>query len=182
VTGRRVIVGIDAGSPLDRAALETAAGIAGRIEGELAGLFVENVDLLHLAALPFTREVGFTSIASRELDVARMERSLKAAAGEAHRMLEAAAARARIRWSFDVTRDGLVEALASAVTRADLVLVPGRPARPRAGLPRIRVIRARDRGALRAALNERSDAMLALTGGAEDAVERVIQGLLETQR
>jgi hypothetical protein len=44
------------------------------------------------------------------------------------------------------------------------------------------VIRARDRGALRAALNERSDAMLALTGGAEDAVERVIQGLLETQR
>jgi hypothetical protein len=177
---RRVIVGIDAGAPLDRAALEAAAGIAGRIEGELAGLFVENVDLLHLAALPFTREVGLTSIASRELDVARMERSLKAVAGEAHRLLEAVAARAQIRWSFNVTRGRLAEELVSAASGADLVLVPGGQVRP-SGLPRIRVIKARDHDALRAALNERRDAMLAWTGAADDAVEQVIRDWLERE-
>jgi hypothetical protein len=179
VKERRVIVAIDAGAPLDRAALETAAGIAGRIEGELAGLFVENVDLLHLAALPFTREIGLTSIASREIDVARMERSLRAVAGEAHRLLEAVAARARVRWSFNVTRGVLAEELAGAAARADLVLVPCGRGRSRADARRIRVITARDHGSVRAALQERRDAMLALTAGGDADVEQAIQDWLE---
>lgn len=176
---RRVIVGIDAGVPLDRVALETAAGIAGRIEGELAGLFVENVDLLHLAALPFTREIGLTSIASREIDVARMERSLKAVAGEAHRLLEAVAARAHVRWSFNVIRGVLADEVAGAAARADLVLVPGGRRGTRAGAPRIRVIRARDHGSVRAALREGRDVMLALTAGGDADIEQAIQDWLE---
>jgi hypothetical protein len=181
VKERRVIVGIDAGAPLDRAALEMAAGIAGRIEGELAGLFVENVDLFHLAALPFTREVGLTSIASREIDVVRMERSLKAVAGEAHRLLEAVAARARVRWSFNVIRGVLADEVAGAAARADLVLVPGGRRGSRASAPRIRVIRARDHGSVRAALQEGRDAMLALTAGGDADIERAIQDWLESE-
>jgi hypothetical protein len=181
VKARRVIVGFDTTAPLNRAAVEAAAAIAGSIEGELAGLFVENIDLLHLAALPFTREVGFPSAESRELDVERMERALRAVAGEANRMFGTVAAGARLRWSFKVTRGVFAAELASAAERADLVLVPGGPGRIPRGAPRIRVISARDRGSLRAALEERGGAMLALTGDRDDAVEQALRDWLEKE-
>ena len=57
MTLRRIVVGLDAG-PRDRAALEAAAQLAARMQAELVGLFVEDIDLLHLAGLPFAREVG----------------------------------------------------------------------------------------------------------------------------
>jgi hypothetical protein len=178
VKERRVIVGFDTAAPLNRAAAEAAAAIAGSIEGELAGLFVENVDLLHLAALPFTREVGFPSAETRELDVERMERVLRAVAGEANRLLGMVAARARLRWSFRVTRGVFAAELASAAERADLVLVPGRAGRVPGGAPRIRVISVRDRDALRAALEERRGPMLALTGDRNDAIEQALKDWL----
>jgi nucleotide-binding universal stress UspA family protein len=175
---RRVIVGFDAAAPLDRTALEAAAGITARIEGELTGLFVENIDLLHMAALPFTREVGFPSAASRELDVERMERALRAVAGEAHRMLGTIAAGARLNWSFRVTRGVFATELASAAEEADLVLVPGAAGGPSCAAPRIRVLSGRDRESLRAALRNRQGVMLALTGDADDAVERALRDWL----
>jgi hypothetical protein len=181
VKARRVIVGLDAAAPLDRAALEAAAGIAARIDGELAGLFVENIDLLHLAALPFTREVGFTSSASRDLDVERMERALRAVAGAANRMLETVAGSARLPWSFTVTRGALVAELLNALQRADVVLVPGARASLRESVPRIRVIDAREPGSLRAALAGRGGDMLALTGGRDDAIEALLRDWLEKE-
>lgn len=182
MTIRRVIVGFDGAAPLNRAALEAAAGIAGRIEGELAGLFVENIDLLHLAALPFTREVGFPSAASREIDVERMERTLRAVAGEASRMLGMVAESARLRWSFTVTRGVLAAELLSAAQRCDLVLVPGALVGVPGSAPRIRVMNLRDPDALRAALQERSGAMLALTGDGDDAVAEALRELLGKER
>lgn len=175
---RRVIVGLDAAAPMTRAAIETAARLAGRMEAELVGLFVENVELIHLAALPFTREVGFPSAASREIDVERMERHLRSVAAQARRMLESAAADPPLRWSFRVTRGALTSELIAALAEADLVLAcagaPGRAPAP----PAIRVVSARDPGEFRAALADRRGGIVILTGAADRAVDAALDELV----
>src|SRR5690606_16660921 len=74
VTRRRIIVGLEP-RPHAEPLISAAAALAERLPAELLGLFVENVELLHFAALPFAREVGLASGMRRPLDVAAMERS-----------------------------------------------------------------------------------------------------------
>ena len=66
MTIRRIIVGLE---PRPRAdpLIAAAAALAERLPAELLGLFVENVELLHFAGLPFAREVGLASGARRPL-------------------------------------------------------------------------------------------------------------------
>ena len=73
-SSRRILVVLDA-SPFGLEALEAAAGLAARLRAELQGLFVEDVDLLRLAGLPFARELAYSS-SQRRLDVATMEHVL----------------------------------------------------------------------------------------------------------
>lgn len=117
---RRVLVAIRE-APHERAAIETAARLALQAQAELVGLFIEDIDLLHLAGLPFAREVGAATGISRQLDVAAMERSLRLQASEAQRLLGAVAARARQRWSFQVARGSVVKEL-TAAAEADCVV------------------------------------------------------------
>jgi nucleotide-binding universal stress UspA family protein len=121
VTIRRIVVGLDPRSP-GRAALEAAVQLAGRLQAELVGLFVEDIDLLHLAGLPFAREVGFPSATLRALDIASMERSLRALASDVQRTLAAIAGRAPLTWSFRVTRGALMNELRTAATEGDIVV------------------------------------------------------------
>ena len=100
---RRVVVGLEP-TPQRRAALQAAAELAERMQAELIGLFVEDMDLLHLAGLPFAREVGFPSAVRRSLDVAAMERSLRAAARDLRRVCEEALERTSVPWSFRTAR------------------------------------------------------------------------------
>ena len=117
---RRILVALDA-SPHSLAALEAASEMAARTEAELLGLFVEDINLLRLAGLPFAREVGFPSAISRELDIVAMERALKVVAARARQAITTAAERARIRWSFRVARGSVVTELLSAALEADLL-------------------------------------------------------------
>jgi nucleotide-binding universal stress UspA family protein len=121
VTIRRVIVGLDPRSP-GRAALEAAAQLAERLQAELVGLFVEDVDLLHLAGLPFAREIGFPSATLRALDVTSMERSLRALAGEVQRTMALIVGRAPVPWSFRVARGVLMSELRAAAAEGDIVV------------------------------------------------------------
>ncbi len=129
---RRIVVGLD--SPLQTdAALEALAVLAGEMEAELIGLFIEDVDLLHLAALPFACEVGFPSATRRDLDVARMERFFEAQANELRRACEAVLKSSPVSWSFRVARGSRLEQLLRAATEAGaptLLVPPG--ADPRA--------------------------------------------------
>jgi len=113
VTLRRILVALDA-SPHSLAALEATSEMAARTKAGLLGLFIGDINLSHLAGLPFAREVGFPSAISRKLDVGSMERALKVVAERAH-----------IRWSFRVTRGSVVTELLSGALEADL-LVSGR--------------------------------------------------------
>jgi nucleotide-binding universal stress UspA family protein len=117
---RRILVALDA-SPESLAALDLAAELAAGLEAELGGLFVENVDLLNLASLPFAREASQIVPVGRELDPERMAAELRAQASLARRALEAAAAGFNLRYSFQVVRGQVEAEIATAVTERDLL-------------------------------------------------------------
>jgi nucleotide-binding universal stress UspA family protein len=125
---RRIVVGLDA-SPHSLAALEAAADLAARLEAELVGMFVEDINLLRLAELPFAREVGTFSGTRRRLDLSQVERQLRAQAERARRALAMHADRVQVRWSFQVTRGGVAPELLTGASDADLVVL-GRTSQP----------------------------------------------------
>jgi nucleotide-binding universal stress UspA family protein len=124
---RRLLVALDT-SLHSLAALETAAQLAGPLEAELTGLFVEDADLLKLAGLPFVREIHPASATAEPLDATSLERALRLRAEQAGRALAAAAEHAKLRSSFRVVRGSVAAELLSAASAADL-LVLGRGSR-----------------------------------------------------
>ena len=119
---RRILVAIDA-SPASLAALEIGAELAARFNAELVGIFVEDVNLLHLAELPFTREVGLYSTRTTRMDVTNMERQMRAQARAVRRRLASIAEGARLQWSFQTTRGIVHVALREAAENADLIVM-----------------------------------------------------------
>jgi nucleotide-binding universal stress UspA family protein len=128
---RRILVALDA-SRESQAALEAAANLAARLEAELLGLFVEDVDLLNLAALPFSREMPLLSRTSRILQPEQIERDLKSRAAMARRALAEAAAAFHIDWSFRIARGRVETELLAAARGADLVAM-GKGTKPLSG-------------------------------------------------
>jgi hypothetical protein len=105
-------------------ALEAVMEAAAALQAELLGLFLEDVELLRFAGLPFAREIGaFTQ--ARGLDVQIMERRLRSEADAARRALAAAAEGKPIRWSFRVERGSVAVQLRKALADADLVILLG---------------------------------------------------------
>lgn len=117
---RRLVVAL--GASRDSAArIATWAALARRLEAELAGLFVEDVRLLHLAGYSFG-VVGVDCIA-RPLDPATMERLLQRAADDARTALETSAAHHAVPCSFSRVRGDVAREIDANVTRDDLVVV-----------------------------------------------------------
>jgi nucleotide-binding universal stress UspA family protein len=119
-TIQRILVALDA-SPHSQAALEAASELADALKAELVGIFVEDIDLLHLAGLPFAREVGYPSGVDRPLDSLSMERELRVQAEQVRQTLAGVAARRQIRWSFRVVRGQVAAELLTAAQEADLL-------------------------------------------------------------
>ncbi len=119
---KRILVALDA-SPASLAALRAAADLAVRLGAELRGVFVEDINLLRLAQLPFTREVSHFSARARRLDPTQMERELRVQARRARRAMAQIAERSRLRWSFRVTRGEITPELLLAAAKADLIFV-----------------------------------------------------------
>lgn len=125
---KRILVALDA-STHSLAALEAAADLAAALEAELLGLFVEDENLLHLAGLPFAREVRSPSATSRQMSSERMEQDLRLQAAQARRALQAAAERVQVRWSFRTVRGQVTPSVLAAALDADLVAM-GRISQP----------------------------------------------------
>src|SRR5262245_63946763 len=119
-TIRRILVALDA-SPHSQAALEAASELAVVLKAELVGIFVEDVNLLRLAGLPFAREVGYPSGTDRPLDGPSMERELRIQAEQARQTLAGVAGRRQLRWSFRVVRGQVTAELLTAAQEADLL-------------------------------------------------------------
>lgn len=119
---RRILVALDA-SPHSRAALEAAAQLAARFHAELLGVFVEDINLLRLAEMPFMREFGFFSASSRQLGTAEMERQLRAQARQMREAMTRVAEREQLQWSFRVVRGTIRSELIAAASEADLFIL-----------------------------------------------------------
>ncbi|HTS52880.1 MAG TPA: universal stress protein [Burkholderiales bacterium] len=104
----RLLVVLEPSNP-SRQPLAAARELAQSFQLELAGLFVENLNLLRLAALPITREVGAVSGVVRAIDVIDVERALRAQAQQLRGLFSSLAAELDLPWSFRVERGELLE-------------------------------------------------------------------------
>lgn len=118
----RIVVAFDT-TPLEEAALEAAVALASALDAELSGVYVEDVNLVRIAALPFTRELGLASAAIRPLEPFGMERALRLQAGRSREQLAAVASAFDLRWSFQVVRGQVLAAVLECVREADLVVL-----------------------------------------------------------
>jgi len=132
---RRILVALDA-SMQSQAALDAAAELASRWHAELRGLFVEDVNLIKMADLPFAREIYSHSATVEAFDVRSLERALKVRAEQARQVLVRAAERAKVPSSFRVVRGEVTTELLAAASEADLLIL-GKHSRPFARVGRL---------------------------------------------
>jgi hypothetical protein len=119
---RRVVACFAPGS---RARPEAAVRLARELEAEFLGLFIEDVELLRFASLPFAREVGLASASLLSMNLAGLERQLRAQA----ELLEAALQSIfgpSPGWSFRVARATPASAVQAALAEghAPALLIP----------------------------------------------------------
>jgi len=124
---RSIAVALDC-SPHSRASLDAAAEMAARLQAELIGIFVEDINLLHMAGLPFIEEVRRYSATTGKLDTDQLERLLRLQARQAREMLQHTADAHTIHHTFRVLRGMVPEELMAAAPEAD-ILVLGRSGR-----------------------------------------------------
>ena len=130
---RRILVALDA-TPHSQAALEAAAELAASLDAELIGVYVEDVNLLRLAQLPFARETRFPAAATTRLELPEVEQRLREQAQRAQAELARLAERKAVRYSFQVRRGQVGNTLIDL--EADL-LVLGRVSHVLAGTARL---------------------------------------------
>ena len=95
----KIVVTIDVDGFL-APALELAADLAFEHRTALHGLFIEDLDLVTVAGLPFAREVCSTSARPRMLDNQRLLRALNASSRLFRQSLEHHAERLSLSWSY----------------------------------------------------------------------------------
>lgn len=118
----RVIVALGPASP-DPLALVAAAQLAQSAGAELAALFVEDINLLRLAELPFAQDIGMASATMRRLVAADVERALKRQADELRRALAETAHVIRLEWTFETARGRPARVLLEAAGEGDYVVL-----------------------------------------------------------
>lgn len=100
--------------------LEQAVQLAERTGALLEGIFVEDIDLIEVAGLPFLREVRTASRTEDVIDPARIEQELRVLARRAERILSEQAARHNVAWSFRIWRGSIDCDLLAAEVEADV--------------------------------------------------------------
>jgi nucleotide-binding universal stress UspA family protein len=119
---RRILVALDA-SPHSLAALRAATRLAELFGAELMGVYVEDINLLRASELPFSREISIYSGEQRRFDLGQVERELRDQAEVARQALTESAERARVHWSFRVSRGTVVSELMTAASQMDLLII-----------------------------------------------------------
>lgn len=98
------------------------------MNAEVVGLFVEDIDMLRFAAMPFACEIGTASARRRTTDVAAVERYMADRAAELRQTLGRVLDHTTVVWSFRVARGTVPEQLLAAAVEQEgavLLLPPG---------------------------------------------------------
>jgi len=119
---RQILVALDS-SPASLAALKQAVDLAADFEATVLGLYVEDINLLRVAEISFTHEVGLFSARSRRLEIQYVERQFKGQASKARDALAKLAKQAGVEWSFRVVRGVITTELLAAAAEADLIIM-----------------------------------------------------------
>ncbi len=117
---RRILVALD-DSPHSQSALEAAANLAARLDAELIGVFVEDVNLLRLAQLPFAQEVRQSTATVEKLELHNLRRQLRLQAAQAQKNLERIARRLSLHCTFRVAHGPVSAEVLAAALEADLL-------------------------------------------------------------
>ena len=119
---RRIVVAIDNSVPAT-SALEAAAALAAQLHAELEGIFVQDIDLARLAALPVGREIQFFTGRGRDFTADALDAQNREQEISARRAIATAAARARVTHAFRVARGQVAVEVISAAGDADLLIL-----------------------------------------------------------
>lgn len=104
-------------------AMEIALELAAALDGQVSGLFIEDVRLLVAASLPFACEVGSLSGVARRIESADIEHRFRALAEKARSTLAERASRGKVPSSFHVTRGDVTAEILTAASEADMVVL-----------------------------------------------------------
>ena len=102
--------------------LETALKLARPQQATLRGLFVEDLILLRVAALPFTQEICLSSALIRPLNPDDLRRRMRVLADRMRNRLAAAAEQARLQWTFQVQQGSMIQSVYENSIDADVIL------------------------------------------------------------
>lgn len=122
---RRVVVVLDSAVSSEET-LKTAASVAAAAACELTGLFIEDQDLMHLAGLPFAREIQLTKAMTRVLEPELLRQDLRAQAALARAAVAKHAAQHRLSWSFEVVHGRTEEQILVAAGAGDIIAMARR--------------------------------------------------------
>ena len=123
-SSQRILMALDA-SARGSSGLESAVDLAARLEAELLGLFVEDLNLLRSAALPFVRQFSFLTGGEEAFDAPSVERELRARSSLVKKTLALAARSRRVKWAFRTVRGAVEREVRAAAGDADLLFVTG---------------------------------------------------------
>ena len=117
-----ILVAVDA-SPASLGALAIVAELAGILDANLAGLFIEDEDLLSAASLPFSTESRIHSASESPLERANIEQQMRLLSATAERALKAEAERWKVRWHFKHIRGNVLAELIGAAEKMDMISI-----------------------------------------------------------
>ncbi|HEY5601691.1 MAG TPA: hypothetical protein VIM41_01130 [Gammaproteobacteria bacterium] len=104
-------------------ALETAISLASQLRAELIGLFIEDLDLLRSANLPFAREINAGSGEERSITGNYIARALRAWTSQIQTQLTKQAQKANIKCTFRTVHSRRIEALLSETNDSNLLII-----------------------------------------------------------
>lgn len=117
---RRILVAMDA-SPHSQSALQAAIELATHTGANLAGIFVEDENLLRMGNLSFTREIRLFSTAVAACSADDIQRQLRVQRRRAEELVHAAARRAGVSSTFRTVRGQVEKEILAACSNADVV-------------------------------------------------------------
>ena len=119
---RRILVAVDA-SRDSRAALRAAVQMASRFHAELEGLYVEDLNVLRAARIPFANEFGHYTGDRRLISPMAIERDMRARVRQMRRLFHAMIEQESIRGFFHVARGMVPSEIRSAAAKADVLII-----------------------------------------------------------